>query len=269
MIEAVQILWSPAGANLPALGARALVDVTDGDTPNVRMPIRMLSVDTPEVTARSEARAVEIDQEFGQLAEWIGQQRAPISQPVAEFLLPKLTGGGTRQFQQGKQASAFAKQNIETRLTPPNGTKRNLLIRTADSPFDNNDRLLAYIAPDYSPTERRTLTRQQRATFTSTSSKRVGPTVCDLPIDPWRTGPAAAAGGRQRRSNRFGSTWHLDRRPDANRVRVSGHGEAVSHHRADRWRRELERRRGPCPGLRRSVAMSVSSEADPASASNR
>ena len=47
MIEAVQILWSPAGANMPSLGARALVDVTDGDTPNVRMPIRMLSVDTP------------------------------------------------------------------------------------------------------------------------------------------------------------------------------------------------------------------------------
>src|SRR5918999_2031575 len=98
MIEAVQILWSPAGATMPALGARALVDVTDGDTPNIRMPIRMLSVDTPEVTARTQARAATIDEEFQQLAEWIGQQRAPISQPLADFLVPKLTDGGTRQF---------------------------------------------------------------------------------------------------------------------------------------------------------------------------
>jgi hypothetical protein len=37
MVQAVQVFWSPAGANMPSLGARALVDVTDGDTPNLRM----------------------------------------------------------------------------------------------------------------------------------------------------------------------------------------------------------------------------------------
>ena len=61
MIEAVQVFWSPVGANMPSLGARALVDVTDGDTPNIRMPVRMLSVDTPEVTARTQVRAAAID----------------------------------------------------------------------------------------------------------------------------------------------------------------------------------------------------------------
>jgi hypothetical protein len=35
----------------------------------------------------------------------------------------------------------------------------------ADSPFDDNGRLLAYVAPNYTEKERRTLTRQQRATF--------------------------------------------------------------------------------------------------------
>ena len=35
MIEPVQVLWSPAGITMPSLGARALVDVTDGDTPNI------------------------------------------------------------------------------------------------------------------------------------------------------------------------------------------------------------------------------------------
>jgi hypothetical protein len=40
-----------------------------------------------------------------------------------------------------------------------------LFIRTADAPFDANNRLLAYVAPDYSPAERRAMTRAQRATF--------------------------------------------------------------------------------------------------------
>lgn len=166
-MDVVQVLWSPAGVTMPSLGARALIDVTDGDTPNVRMPIRMLSVDTPEVTARSVTRARAIDQEFAQLAEWIKQGLAPISGPLADFLLPKLVTeqAGSLQFQQGKDASAFATQNAEARLTRPNGTRRNLFIRIAEPPFDDNGRLLAYVAPDYSETERRSLTRKERATF--------------------------------------------------------------------------------------------------------
>jgi endonuclease YncB( thermonuclease family) len=167
MIDMLGVLWSPAGASLPSLGARALVDVTDGDTPNVRMPIRMLSVDTPEVTARTEQRAIAIDAEFAQLAEWIEQRRAPISAGLAAFLAPKLATGATGRLQrkQGMEASAFAKQNIDTRLTRPGGSKRSLFIRTADSRFDTNNRLLAYIAPNYSDAERRSMTRRQRATF--------------------------------------------------------------------------------------------------------
>jgi endonuclease YncB( thermonuclease family) len=167
MVDAIQILWSPAGVDLPSLGARALVDVTDGDTPNIRMPIRMLSVDTPEVTARTPERAQAIDQEFLQLAEWIEQGRAPISRPLADDWLPKLStgGAGRLQFDQGTQASAFAKQNIQTRLTRPDGSTRNLFIRAADQPFDDNGRLLAYVAPNYSERERQTMTRRERATF--------------------------------------------------------------------------------------------------------
>jgi endonuclease YncB( thermonuclease family) len=166
-IEAVQIYWSPAGASMPSLGARALVDITDGDTPNLRMPVRMLSVDTPEVTARSELRASAIDQEFKQLAAWIREGKAPIDAPLAEFLLPKLETGnaGSLHFQQGKGASAFSKENVAARLLKPNGTNRNIFIRTADDPFDNNSRLLAYIAPDYTAKERREIPREKRPTF--------------------------------------------------------------------------------------------------------
>jgi endonuclease YncB( thermonuclease family) len=167
MAQPIQILWAPVGVDLPSLGARALVDVSDGDTPNIRMPVRMLSVDTPEVTAGTPVRARAIDQEFLQLAEWIEQGRAPISRPLAEYLLPKLSTGtaGSLQFEQGNQASEFAKQNTQARLTRPDGTMRNLFIRVAETPFDDNGRLLAYVAPNYSNADRQLMSRRERATF--------------------------------------------------------------------------------------------------------
>ena len=119
------------------------------------------------MTARSEQRAAAVDAEFAQLAEWIEAGRAPISAPLAAFLAAKLATGaaGRLQRDQGLAASAFAKQNIEARLTRPDGSKRNLFIRVADSRFDDNNRLLAYIAPNYSEAERRALSRKERATF--------------------------------------------------------------------------------------------------------
>lgn len=167
MVDPIQIFWTPAGDNLPSMGSRSLVDVSDGDTPTIRMPIRMLSVDTPEVTARSDARAEKIDQNFLQLAQWIRDGKAPVTKTFADYIVPKLASGkaGTLQYTQGKAASEFFKQHIEARLTKPDGKKRNLFIRTADAPFDNYHRLLAYVAPDYSPKELSELSRLQRATF--------------------------------------------------------------------------------------------------------
>ena len=167
MIEPLQVLWQPAGESMPARDGRALVDISDGDTPNVRMPIRMLSVDTPEVTARSAARAAAIDAEFAQLAEWIATGVAPISAELGAALGPKLATGkaGTLQFRLGTEASVFAKANAEQRLTRPDGSRRNLFLRTADAPFDSNHRMLAYVAPDYSAAERAALTRAERSTF--------------------------------------------------------------------------------------------------------
>ncbi|HET8661862.1 MAG TPA: thermonuclease family protein [Micromonosporaceae bacterium] len=153
---------------MPSLGAKALVDVTDGDTPNLRMPVRMLSVDTPEVTARTAHRASQIDQDLKQLAQWIREGRAPIEPALAEFLLPKLETGraGSLHFEQGQAASAFGKQNITTRLSRPSGNPRSMFIRVASgSPFDNNNRLLAYVAPDYTDKERREIPKAHRPTF--------------------------------------------------------------------------------------------------------
>ncbi len=167
MARTTQILWTPAGKNLPSLGAKSLVDVSDGDTPNISMPIRMLSIDTPEVTARSANGAKRVDNEFRQLASWIRDGIAPVTHDFADYILPKLedTEAGTLQYTQGKSASAFYKNKLKERLTRESGTQRNLYIRSADTPFDNYGRLLAYVAPSYSTKKMKNMTRLQRATF--------------------------------------------------------------------------------------------------------
>lgn len=169
MLEAVQVFWSPDGVSMPSLDTKTLIDIHDGDTPSIRMPVRMLSIDTPEVTAGSQQGAAKVDDKFAQLAEWIQQRPAdvPVSPRFAEFVLPKLTTGkaGTLQFSQGTQAAEFAKSNAAQRLSRPDGSQRSLFVHTADAPFDSNGRLLAYLAPNYSKSELATLTREQRSTF--------------------------------------------------------------------------------------------------------
>ena len=166
-MEKIQILWLPAGTNLPSLGSRSLSDVSDGDTPNIRMPIRMLSIDTPEVTARSDSGAAKVDAKFKELAGWIKEGKAPVKKVFADHILPKLedTDAGTLQYRQGKEASAYHKNIIEERLTKLNGNKRNLFIRSPEKPFDGYGRLLAYISPSYSAKELATMSRRERATF--------------------------------------------------------------------------------------------------------
>lgn len=166
-MDKTEILWTPAGTTLPSLGSRSLTDVSDGDTPNVRMPIRMLSIDTPEVTAKSDAGAIKVDDKFKQLASWIKAGKAPVKKSFADHILPKLENvdAGTLQYSQGKEASAHYKNIIAERLTKPSGAKRKLFLRSPQQPFDGYGRLLAYVSPSYSSKERASMSRRERATF--------------------------------------------------------------------------------------------------------
>jgi hypothetical protein len=102
------------------------------------------------VTARTDQRAQAIDQEFAQLAEWIGQGRAPISQPLADVLGAQVGHRACRQpaTGAGPEASAFAKQRFQERLTRPDGSHASSLSAWPTAPFDDNGRLLAYVAPN-------------------------------------------------------------------------------------------------------------------------
>lgn len=163
----VKIFWDPKGFELDTLGTKKYIRATDGDTPYISVPIRMLSIDTPEVHYPGRRKPSKSDERLAQLAEWIDAGYAPVSDGLGGHLYPRLaTGGaGTLHEEQGKAATTAFKDLIAERLTKPSGTKRRVHIRAADQNFDMYGRLLAYMAPYYSKKERETLSREDKASF--------------------------------------------------------------------------------------------------------
>lgn len=163
----VQVFWDPQGLTVDTLGSKEYLRTTDGDTPFISLSIRMLSIDAPEVHYPGSSRPSRQDANLAQLAQWIGEGRAPIDSELAAYLQPRLATGkaGTLQEHQGQQASAVFQQMLEQMLAKPNGSRRSLFIRTADQPFDDYGRLLAYIAPNYTTEELEKLAEWERSTF--------------------------------------------------------------------------------------------------------
>src|SRR5258706_7278082 len=81
--------------------------------------------------------------------------------------MPKRAGGraGSLQKTLGQGAQSAFQALVDQKLKLPSGKQRDLMLRTADEPFDSYGRLLAYVAPGYSPRELAQMTPQQRATF--------------------------------------------------------------------------------------------------------
>jgi len=165
-MEQVQLFWDPDGIELEQLGKKTKSgEPADGDTPYVRMPIRMLGIDTPETkyqggeaTANAKFAELKTALETGNFDNWIDPE-------LKALLLPKLLNAGSLQINQGNQAKTAFKQLLDTRLARPSGNNRQLYIRAADDHFDCFGRLLAYIAPSYSKAELATISFDQRKTF--------------------------------------------------------------------------------------------------------
>jgi len=163
----VKIFWDPRGFELDSLGKKKYLRATDGDTPYISVPIRMLSIDTPEIHYPGTKKPSKSDDDLMQLAEWIDAGYAPVGDGLGAHLYPRLATGtaGTHHEEQGGAATTAFEELLTERLTKPNGRKRSVYIRAADQHFDQYGRLLAYMAPSYSKKERETLSREELVSF--------------------------------------------------------------------------------------------------------
>ncbi len=163
----VKIFWDPKGIELDSLGKKKYLRSTDGDTSYISVPIRMLSIDTAEVHYPGNSKPSKQNENFKKLAEWINQGKAPITEALGEFLLPKLETGhaGTLHEDQGKKATNEYENIISNKLMKSNGKKRSVFIKAADENFDQYGRLLAYMAPSYTKKELQSIPIVDRYTF--------------------------------------------------------------------------------------------------------
>lgn len=167
-MEEVKIFWDPLGDQLDSLGNKKIAGVpADGDTPYIRIPIRMLGIDTPETNYPTIGSPANSDDKLKELADLLNSGKYNVSQGLIDFLTPKLETGtaGSLQKEQGEEAKKVFKELLDQRLTKPSGKKRSLFVYSADEPFDHYGRLLAYIAPKYSKNEKGDIPFKERVTF--------------------------------------------------------------------------------------------------------
>jgi endonuclease YncB( thermonuclease family) len=134
--------------NIRRASPRALLRVSDGDTPVVDQPIRMVSCDTPEKAGYAglpEVSQPKLDLCRQRLETGFFEE---IDSKLKDYFLDKLTSdAATKHINAGNDASKKFEEILADRLTRPDGSKRKAAIIPTGEIIDTYGRLLSYVAP--------------------------------------------------------------------------------------------------------------------------
>ncbi len=157
--------------NLAVADRPIWVSATDGDTPTIQMPIRMLGMDAPELhyAGAIETKPGKYD---AQMAGFLAQKGKTLFPGLKEHLKTRLTAKPcTRQITAGKAAFDHFQDIVRQRLDRGIGkngkplTPRRLFIMVSQDVFDKYGRLLAYVNAAYEKKEREKIPPAKRPTF--------------------------------------------------------------------------------------------------------
>ncbi|MGW7303406.1 hypothetical protein [Streptomyces sp. NPDC054829] len=133
------------GPSRPANDYRFL-SVTDGDTPNIAMAVRMVSIDTPESQyggAPATAQAA-LERTKARLLDGTYDALPP---DLRDYLVSRITPDAAQRHQAAGKAAAQAHTDmVATRLTCPDGSQRKMAVIATGELVEGNGRLLAYTA---------------------------------------------------------------------------------------------------------------------------
>jgi endonuclease YncB( thermonuclease family) len=148
------------------------VSATDGDTPTVEFPIRMLGIDAPELhyAGATENNPGKFD---GDMESFLNKAGKNLDPGLKEHLKNRLkTKPSTRHIQAGKEAFDRFKEMVAQRLDRGIGkngkplTPRKVFIMVSKKEvFDRYNRLLAYANAAYEKKERNEIPPAKRPTF--------------------------------------------------------------------------------------------------------
>lgn len=155
-----------------ALGDKPkFVSSTDGDTPTIETPIRMLGMDAPELhyAGATEKEPGKFDAAFSNFLAGAGARLDP---GLKAHLRRRLdAAASTRHIRAGAEAfahfQAIAAERLR-RVSAKTGRElapRALFTMVSQQVFDRYGRLLAYVAPAYSKAERDGIAPEKRPTF--------------------------------------------------------------------------------------------------------
>jgi endonuclease YncB( thermonuclease family) len=127
---------------------RQLARTSDGDTPVIDQPVRMVSVDTPEkqhYAGLPPTAQAKLDRCRQRLEDGT---YAALPDGLREYLVGRLTSDAAeRHIAAGLGASAAFEALQDQRLTKPDGSRRRVAVIPTGEFIDRYGRLLAYLAP--------------------------------------------------------------------------------------------------------------------------
>jgi endonuclease YncB( thermonuclease family) len=130
-----------------------LFSVSDGDTPSILQPVRMVSTDTPEkkhYAGRAEVAQVKLDACRQRLLDGFYPQ---IPDPFRQYLVDRLDdGAAARHIAAGEEASVIFDLLLKDRLARPDGSQRRVATIPTGEVIDRYGRMLAYLAPWFAGT---------------------------------------------------------------------------------------------------------------------
>ncbi len=137
--------------NTQKANPRKLVRTSDGDTPVIEQPIRMVSCDTPEKAGYAGNPTLSQPKLDTCRQRLQGGFYPQVPAALSNYLIAKLTpDAAQRHVDAGYEATRVFDQLLESRLLRPDGNRRNLGIIATGEILDTYGRMLAYFAPWYS-----------------------------------------------------------------------------------------------------------------------
>jgi endonuclease YncB( thermonuclease family) len=134
--------------NIRAATSKKLIHTSDGDTPIIEQPIRMVSCDTPEkapYAGKPEISQPKLDRCKQRLENGFYHT---LPQELRDYLIERITNdAANKHINAGMDATMVFEGLLEHRLTKPSGSKRRTAVIPTGEIIDTYGRLLAYIAP--------------------------------------------------------------------------------------------------------------------------
>ncbi len=149
----VEVNFSFARATRPA-SRRRLSQVSDGDTPTIDQPIRMVSCDTPEKAQYAGGPAKSQPKLDACRERLSGNFYQSLPRALRDYFIARLTDDAAeRHVEAGTRAWAVFQEVLDRRLVRPDGNRRSLAVIPTGEVIDSYGRMLAYLAPWFAGTD--------------------------------------------------------------------------------------------------------------------